>query len=159
MSGPSRRNILHGGAAAATLGVLTACAGPDGAGGAGGAPASTPVESSASPSATPARSGARARTLLAHFSRAGENYHYGGRVDLEVGNTAVVAGIITDLAAVDVYEITAADPYPRDYEATVRRNVEEQQAGPARRSPARSPTWQGTTPSCWAAASGTSRRR
>jgi flavodoxin len=87
------------------------------------------VELPASAPAAPARSGVRARTLLAFFSRAGENYHYGGRVDLEVGNTAVVAGIIAALADVDVYQITAADPYPQDYEATVRRNVEEQDAG------------------------------
>jgi flavodoxin len=89
---------------------------------------STPVESPAFTTAA-ARSGAPARTLLAFFSRAGENYHYGGRVDLEVGNTAVVAGIIADLADVDVYEITAANPYPQDYEATVRRNVVEQDPG------------------------------
>ena len=126
MSAPSRRAFLHGGAAATTLGLLTACVGSDAA---GGRPASTPVESSASPSAAPARSGAPARTLLAFFSRAGENYHYGGRVDLEVGNTAVLAGIVADLSDVDVYEITAATPYPKGYEATVRRNVQEQEAG------------------------------
>jgi flavodoxin len=68
------------------------------------------------------------RPLLAYFSRAGENYHYGGRIDLEVGNTAVVAGMIADLVDVDVYEIRPADPYPHDYEATVRRNVREQES-------------------------------
>ena len=31
------------------------------------------------------------RTLLAYFSRAGENYYYGGRRDLEVGNTELLA--------------------------------------------------------------------
>jgi flavodoxin len=96
--------------------------------GAGGSPTSTPAEPSASPFAEPTRSGARARALLAYFSRAGENYYYGDRIDLEVGNTEVVAGIIADLAEVDVYEITPADPYPEDYEATVRRNVQEQAA-------------------------------
>ena len=40
-----------------------------------------------------------------------------------------MAGIIADLVDVDLHEITAADPYPHDYEATVRRKVEEQDAG------------------------------
>jgi hypothetical protein len=31
------------------------------------------------------------RVLLAYFSRAGENYWYGGRRDLRVGNTEVLA--------------------------------------------------------------------
>jgi flavodoxin len=64
--------------------------------------------------------------LLAYFSRAGENYHYGGRIDLEVGNTEVLANMITSAASVDVYRILAADPYPQDYEETVERNKREQ---------------------------------
>jgi flavodoxin len=67
------------------------------------------------------------RVLLAYFSRAGENYRYGGRVDLKVGNTQVVAEMIAARAAVDVYRIEAADPYPHDYEETVARNVQEEQ--------------------------------
>jgi len=85
----------------------------------------TPVPEPAA-SATAPSSRARGRVLLAFFSRAGENYHYGDRIDQEVGNTAVVAGMIADAADVDVYEIKAADPYPDDYEATVQRNTREQ---------------------------------
>ena len=51
--------------------------------------------------------------LLAYFSRAGENYYYGGRIDLEVGNTEVVANMIASAIAVDVYPNHAADPYPQ----------------------------------------------
>jgi flavodoxin len=40
--------------------------------------------------------------LLAYFSRTGENYHYGGRITLEVGNTQVVADMISAAIAVDV---------------------------------------------------------
>lgn len=69
------------------------------------------------------------RVLLAYFSRAGENYRYGGRVDLKVGNTQVLAEMISAQAAVDVYRIQAADPYPHDYEETVARNVREEQDG------------------------------
>jgi flavodoxin len=66
------------------------------------------------------------RILLAYFSRAGENYHYGGRRTLKVGNTEVLAGMIRQLLACDVYRIEAADPYSDDYDATVDRNVREQ---------------------------------
>ncbi len=66
--------------------------------------------------------------LLAYFSRAGENYYYGGRTDLTVGNTEVVARMISKLIRCDVHRIRSADPYPYDYEETVARNVREQQA-------------------------------
>ena len=66
--------------------------------------------------------------LLAYFSRAGENYYYGGRRRLEVGNTEVLAGIIGRLAGCDVHRIEAAEPYSDDYEETVAHNVREQQS-------------------------------
>jgi flavodoxin len=71
------------------------------------------------------------RALLAYSSRAGEHYYYyyyyyGGRRTLEVGNTEVLAGMISQLIECDVYRIEAADPYPDDYDATVDRNVREQ---------------------------------
>ena len=67
-----------------------------------------------------------ARVLLAYFSRPGENYYYGGRRDLEVGNTELLARMIAELIDCDVYRIEAADPYPASYDATVQRNVTEQ---------------------------------
>jgi flavodoxin len=66
--------------------------------------------------------------LLAYFSRAGENYYYGGRTQLAVGNTEVLAGMISRLIGCDVHRIEAAEPYPSDYEETVARNNREQQA-------------------------------
>lgn len=66
------------------------------------------------------------RTLIVYFSRPGENYYYGGRATLEVGNTQVVADLIAGLVPVDVHRVTAADPYSADYMRTVARNVEEQ---------------------------------
>ena len=68
------------------------------------------------------------RILLAYFSRPGENYYYGGRRDLEVGNTEVLAEMIAELIDCDVFRIEAADPYPDGYDATVARNVTEQDA-------------------------------
>lgn len=79
---------------------------------------------SGSPATTPSAS----RTLVAVFSRAGENHYYGGRTWLEVGNTEVVVGQLADLVGVDVYRIVPAEPYPRDYEETVAQNVREQDA-------------------------------
>lgn len=67
-------------------------------------------------------------TLVVYFSRAGENYRYGGRTTLTVGNTQVVAEMISGLITCDVYRIEAADPYPDDYDDTVSRNVREQDA-------------------------------
>ncbi|WP_018773264.1 flavodoxin [Arthrobacter sp. 131MFCol6.1] len=79
----------------------------------------------------------RRRVLLAYFSRAGENYYYGGRTNLDVGNTEVLASTIGNLIACDVHRIEAADPYPDGYDATVARNVREQDgnARPAMASP------------------------
>jgi hypothetical protein len=81
---------------------------------------SSPSENASSPSPTPSGSdqgsagagGDGGRVLLAYFSRAGENYYYGERIDLEVGNTEVLAGMIKQLTGCDVYRIEEADPYP-----------------------------------------------
>ena len=64
--------------------------------------------------------------LLVFFSRAGENYFNGGRKDLTVGNTEEVAGMVRDALRCDVFQIKAVDPYPHSYDATVQRNVREQ---------------------------------
>ncbi|MEV7136434.1 flavodoxin [Arthrobacter sp. NPDC093128] len=67
------------------------------------------------------------RTVIVYFSRPGENYWYGDRKDLEVGNTQVVAESIAELIDADIFQIGAAEPYPHDYDETVERNREEQQ--------------------------------
>ncbi|WP_207939045.1 flavodoxin [Actinomadura darangshiensis] len=63
---------------------------------------------------------------MAYFSRAGENYHYGGRTHLQVGNTERLAQMISRYIDCDVHRILPADPYPDDYDQTVQRNVREQ---------------------------------
>lgn len=117
-----RRTFLRSGAALSAglaAGVLTACA-----------PTSeTDMPTSAdSPKdrRSPGGSSSSGGVLLAYFSRPGENYYYGDRIDLEVGNTQVVADMIAARVTVDVYRIEAADPYPQDYEQTVARNVREE---------------------------------
>lgn len=114
----NRRTLLRGVAAAGTMGTawLAGCAG-SGETGADRNPAPQPT-------AEPTDS----RILIAYFSRAGENYHYGGRRILEVGNTEVLVGMIRDRVSCDVYRIEAAEPYSDDYDETVGRNVREQDA-------------------------------
>jgi flavodoxin len=86
-----------------------------------------PAGSEPRPAASRSASGGGA-VLLAYFSRAGENYYNGGRRRLTVGNTQVVAETVQRLIGCDVHRIEAADPYPDDYDPTVRRNVQEQNA-------------------------------
>jgi flavodoxin len=70
----------------------------------------------------------RGRILLAYFSRAGENYWNGGRRNLKVGNTEVLARMISARLDCDVHRIEAADPYAESYDETVERNLCEQDA-------------------------------
>ncbi|MER5437709.1 flavodoxin [Streptomyces sp. NPDC002790] len=119
-SRPQRRTVLRGllaGAAAATV---------------GGSSSSTPAEPAASTTTEPGTRSATSgpeprRILLAYFSRPGENYYYGKRRDLKVGNTEVLAGMIADRITCDVHRIEAADTYPDSYAETVARNVREQE--------------------------------
>jgi flavodoxin len=120
--GVSRRSALRGAAAGLTGALLTAattaCT-PEGT--------VTVPSADASPSPSSAGPGPDSRRiLLAYFSRAGENYYYGGRTNLDVGNTEVLAGMISALLPCVVHRIEAADPYPDSYDATVARNVREQ---------------------------------
>ena len=134
---PTRRSILKGAVIGVTATIsagLTACtasSAPTGQptrptpGGATGTPSgAAPQPGTATPQAPRPPGG----VLLAYFSRAGENYYYGGRRNLEVGNTEVLARIISGLIDCDVHRIEAADPYSTDYDATVARNVREQEA-------------------------------
>jgi len=86
----------------------------------------TPASTAESPEQT--GTGSDPRVLVAYFSRAGENYHYGGRKDLDVGNTEVVSTMIADRIPCELHRIDAAQPYSHSYDATVDRNKREQEA-------------------------------
>jgi flavodoxin len=88
----------------------------------------TPSPATSPRPATPEVNAGTSKVLLVYYSRPGENYHYGGRIDLDVGNTEVLANMITSSAAVDVYRIEAAEPYPQNYDEAVERNKREQEA-------------------------------
>jgi len=70
----------------------------------------------------------RPRALVAYFSRAGENYDNGGRSNLEVGNTELLAQMISSRILCDVHRIESVEPYSDAYDETVERNVKEQEA-------------------------------
>jgi flavodoxin len=59
------------------------------------------------------------KTLIAFYSRAGQNYVSGDIVDLKIGNTEVVAGKIQRLLRdVDLFKIDTVKEYPVDYMRT-----------------------------------------
>lgn len=56
-----------------------------------------------------------AKTLIAYFSRAGQNYSHGGIRNLPVGNTEVVAKKIHALIDSDMFFIDTVQKYPDDH--------------------------------------------
>ena len=57
-----------------------------------------------------------AKTLMAFFSRADENYFGGSMRYIEVGNTEVVARKIKDMIGADLFKIEMKTPYARGVE-------------------------------------------
>lgn len=58
------------------------------------------------------------KTLIAYFSRKGNNYSGGSIVNLAVGNTQIAAGKIQALAGGDLFRIETVKTYPEDYTET-----------------------------------------
>jgi len=58
------------------------------------------------------------KTLIAYYSRKGQNYVGGTIVNLAFGNTEVVAKKIQELKGGDLFEIDTIKPYPKDYTET-----------------------------------------
>lgn len=87
-----------------------------------------PIEKAESQRGPVGSSSTKSKILLAYFSRAGWNYSDGGRTYLRVGNTEVLADMISSRIACDGYRIQPVDPYPGDYDEAVERNVREQDA-------------------------------
>lgn len=55
------------------------------------------------------------KNLIVYFSRDGENYVNGNIVDLEKGNTKVVAEIIHSLIDSDIFEVKTVKEYSKNY--------------------------------------------
>lgn len=58
------------------------------------------------------------KSLIAYYSRKGENYVAGDIVDLSVGNTEVAALMIRTLTGGDLLQIETVQEYPLDYHET-----------------------------------------
>ena len=56
-----------------------------------------------------------ARTLIAFFSRADENYFGGAMRYVKVGNTEIVCGIMKDMIEADTFKIEMKEPYSPVY--------------------------------------------
>ena len=98
-------------------------------------------------------------TLVAYFSRAGQNYGNGGVINLPKGNTEILAeAIAADLGA-DLFKIETVEAYPEDYFATtdVAKRELRDKARPAIQGPLPNmegvdaivlgyPNWWGTMP-------------
>ena len=53
--------------------------------------------------------------LVIYFSRAGENYFGGKLMNIEKGNTEVIAEYIQELTGADLFKVAPAVEYPEDY--------------------------------------------
>ena len=67
------------------------------------------------------------KTLIAYFSRAGENYCSGKIVSLEEGNTAVVARKIAIMTGGELFNIRQAVPYSDDYDTCLEESKEDKE--------------------------------
>lgn len=65
------------------------------------------------------------KTLIAYFSRKGNNYVGGNIVNLSVGNTEIAAKKIAALTGGDLYEIKPVHSYSEDYAACTEEAKQE----------------------------------
>lgn len=65
------------------------------------------------------------KSLIAYYSRKGENYLNGSIVNLTVGNTEAVAKKIQVLTGSDLFEIDTVKPYPEDYTEATKVAMDE----------------------------------
>lgn len=68
----------------------------------------------------------RGKTLVAVFSKTGEQYHVGV---IQEGNTMIVAKMIAAATGADLFEIRAANAYPEGYDETTDIARKELRAG------------------------------
>ena len=66
------------------------------------------------------------KTLIAYFSRNGENWFDGQKTFLEEGNTRKLAYMIQKELDGDLFEIIMKEPYPEDYDSCCKKAYEDQ---------------------------------
>ena len=65
--------------------------------------------------------------LVIYFSRAGENYFGGELINIEKGNTEVIAEYIQEFTGADLFKVEPAIEYPADYMKCIDVAKKEQQ--------------------------------
>ena len=65
------------------------------------------------------------KSLIAYYSRKGNNYLNGSIVNLSVGNTELVAKKIQELTGSDLFKIDTVKSYPADYTETTKVAMDE----------------------------------
>jgi len=69
---------------------------------------------------------ANSKSLIAYFSRKGNNYVAGSIANLSIGNTEVIANKIQKFTGSDIFQIRTVKSYPEDYTETTNVAWEEQ---------------------------------
>ena len=69
-----------------------------------------------------------AKTLIAFFSRADENYFGGAMRYVKTGNTEIVCDIMDDMIAADKFKIEMKDPYSPVYMTCIEEAKKDQRA-------------------------------
>ena len=93
-------------------------------------------------------------TLVAYYSRAGQNYGNGGIIDLPKGNTEVLAEAIAKELGASLFKIDTVEPYPANYYATTDQANASCVTRRVRQSRDRFHPWRAWTPSCSAIPTG-----
>ena len=70
-----------------------------------------------------------AKTLIAWFSRADENYFGGAMRYVKVGNTQIVCGLMKELIEADSFKIEMKDPYSPVYMTCIDQAKKDMRAG------------------------------
>lgn len=68
------------------------------------------------------------RTLVAYFSRVGENYFGGNISRLSIGSTEIVAKAVAEQTGGDVFKIEPLIKYPDNYQSCLERASSEQKS-------------------------------
>ena len=68
-------------------------------------------------------------TLIAYYSRAGENYFGGAYRRIAVGNTEKAAKMLAELTGGDLFKIEQKQPYAEDYQTCIAQAKADLQAG------------------------------
>lgn len=72
------------------------------------------------------------QTLIAYFSRAGENYFSGALRTVPVGSTELTARMLRELTGAELFKIEPLLPYSDDYNECIAQAQDDQRRAPAR---------------------------